>query len=243
MEEWVYRELYELEDRHWWFRGRRRFVWGLLRRAGVAAAPRILDAGCGTGRNMVEFGRLGEAEGVDFSEDAVAFCRERGLQRVRQARLEELPFADDSFDLLLATDVIEHVEDDRRALAELRRVAAPDARLVITVPAYNWLWSQHDDAHQHRRRYTMRRLRGSVSATGWEPVVSSYYYSAVLPAVAGVRALRKLRPRQNGRSDLALTPPWINRVLELPVRAEATLVERGGRLPAGVSVGMVCAAR
>jgi SAM-dependent methyltransferase len=240
MEDWVYRELYELEDRHWWFRGRRSVVWSLMRKAGLPTRPRILDAGCGTGRNLVEFGHLGEAEGVDFSSEAVAFCHRRGLHDVRQAPLEELPFSDGRFDLILATDVIEHLEDDRRALSELRRVAAPGARLIVTVPAYTWLWSPHDDTHHHRRRYTLRRLSAQADLAGWTPAVSSYYYSAILPAVAAIRAVRKLRPERIGRSDLALTPSALNRVLELPVQAEARLIERGVRLPAGVSVGMVC---
>jgi SAM-dependent methyltransferase len=242
MEHWRYRELYELEDRHWWFRGRRTIIWALLRRAGVAPSPRILDAGCGTGRNLVEFARLGEAEGVDFSEDAVAFCQRRGVQGVRRARLEELPFADRAFDLILATDVIEHLDDDREALAELRRVAATGARLVVTVPAYSWLWSQHDVSHHHRRRYTARRLREQVIAAGWVPVVGTYFFSAVLPAVAAVRTARKLRPDRNGHSDLEMMPSPLNRALELPARLEARLIERGARLPAGVSLGMVCKA-
>jgi SAM-dependent methyltransferase len=243
VEQWVYRELYELEDRHWWFRNRRRLVWGLLGRVGVPPSPRILDAGCGTGRNLIEFGPLGEAEGVDFSDEAVAFCHERGLHGVRKARLEELPFPERRFDLILATDVIEHLDDDRRALSELRRVAAPGARLIVTVPAYNWLWSRHDESHHHRRRYTMRRLRERVTATGWEPRASSYYYATLLPAVAAVRAVRKLPARGNGRSDLALTPAGLDRVMELPGRVEAALIERGFALPAGVSIGMACTVR
>jgi SAM-dependent methyltransferase len=243
VEQWVYRELYELEDRHWWFRNRRRLVWALLTRVGVPPSPRILDAGCGTGRNLVEFGPLGEAEGVDFSDDAVAFCHERGLRGVRNARVEELPFPDRRFDLILATDVIEHLDDDRRALSELRRVAAPAARLIITVPAYNWLWSRHDESHHHRRRYTLSRLRERVAAAGWEPRASSYYYTTLLPAVAAVRTVRKLGARGNGRSDLALTPARLNQVMELPGRVEATLIERGFPLPAGVSIGMACTVR
>jgi SAM-dependent methyltransferase len=243
VEQWVYRELYELEDRHWWFRNRRRLVWGLLGRVGVPPSPRILDAGCGTGRNLIEFGPLGEAEGVDFSDEAVAFCHERGLHGVRKARLEELPFPERRFDLILATDVIEHLDDDRRALSELRRVAAPGARLIVTVPAYNWLWSRHDESHHHRRRYTMRRLRERVTVTGWEPRASSYYYATLLPAVAAVRAVRKLPARGNGRSDLALTPAGLDRVMELPGRVEAALIERGFALPAGVSIGMACTVR
>jgi SAM-dependent methyltransferase len=243
LDDWRYRELYELEDRHWWFRGRRAVIWGLLRRAGLPPSPRILDAGCGSGRNLVEFGRLGEAEGVDASEDAVAYCRRRGLECVLRAPLDELPYDDGRFGLILATDVIEHLDDDRRALAELRRVAAAGARLVVTVPAYSWLWSEHDVSMHHRRRYTLRRLQARVAEAGWQPVVRSYFFSALLPAVAAVRTARRLAPGRRGRSDLTLAPAALGRALELPVRAEAKLIERGVRLPAGVSVGMVCTAR
>jgi SAM-dependent methyltransferase len=243
LEDWRYRELYELEDKHWWFRGRRTMIWAMLRRAGIGSSLRILDAGCGTGRNLVEFRGLGEAEGVDFSPEAVEFCRQRGLARVQRAPIEELPFEDGRFDLILATDVIEHLDDDRRALAELRRVAAAGAHLVVTVPAYQWLWSQHDESMHHRRRYTVRRLHQQVTASGWEPRVETYFYTGVLPAVAAVRTLGRMRSRESSSSDLALAPPVLNRLLELPTLCEARLVERGHRLPAGVSVGMVCAAR
>jgi SAM-dependent methyltransferase len=246
MEEWRYRELYELEDRHWWFRARRRVVWALLRRAGVPDHPRILDAGCGTGRNLVEFGGLGEAEGVDISPQAVEFCHRRGLPGVRQSVLERLPFEDGRFDLIIATDVIEHLDDPRAALAELRRVAAPGAKLVITVPAYTWLWSRHDDSLHHKRRYTAPRLAADVSAAGWRPDVRTYFFTALLPGVAAIRKLRRdgAGDGDDGDgSDMSLAPGRLGRLLELPSHAEARLIERGLRLPAGVSVGMVCTPR
>jgi SAM-dependent methyltransferase len=242
LDEWRYRELYEMEDHHWWFRGRRAVIWSLLRRAGLPPSPRILDAGCGTGRNLVEFGRLGEAEGVDASADAVAFCLRRGLHGVLRAPLHELPYEDGRFGLIIATDVIEHLDDDRGALAELRRVASTGARLVVTVPAYQWLWSEHDVSMHHCRRYTLRRLQSRVAEVGWRPIVRSYFFSVVLPVVAAVRTARRFAPARLRRSDLTLVPAALGRALELPVRAEAKLIERGVRLPAGVSVGMVCAA-
>jgi SAM-dependent methyltransferase len=242
LEDWRYREQFELEDRHWWFRARRAVIWSLLGRAGLPQSPRILDAGCGTGRNLLEFGRLGEAVGVDLFQQAVDFCRGRGIENVRQARVEELPFEPASFDLVLATDVIEHVDDDLSALRELHRVSADGARLVLTVPAYQWLWSPHDVSVHHRRRYTARRLRERVLATGWAPAVETYFFSTVLAPVALVRAIRKRRAAE-ARSDLAMPPAPLNRLLELTVRAEAKLIRRGLRLPAGVSVGMVCVPR
>lgn len=240
MERLAYAEMYEQEDVHWWFRGRRAIIWALLSHADLPPEPRILDAGCGTGRNLVEFGTLGPAEGVDPSADAVAFCQARGLRDVRQAGLEDLPFDAGRFDLLFACDVIEHVEDDASSLRELRRVAAPDAALLLTVPAYQWLWTDHDVQLRHFRRYTLPLLRRQVVAAGWQPVHATYFNSIMLPLVAPARLASRLSSRRGGRTDLDRTPALLNRVLEQPLRLEAAVIRRGGRLPAGVSVGMVC---
>ena len=157
-----------------------------------------------------------------------------------EKRLKNLPFADASFDLILATDVLEHLEDDRRVMRELRRVAAPGARLLATVPAYQWLWSQHDQAHHHFRRYTLRGLRDRLGAEGWEAVQWSYFNTVLLPPIAAVRTLARRRPPADGRPDLKLTPPTLNRMLLAPMKAEAAIIRRGARLPAGVSIGIVC---
>jgi SAM-dependent methyltransferase len=243
MEQWTYQEHFDMEDRHWWFRSRRHVIWALIRRAQPPPSPRILDAGCGTGRNLMEFGRLGPAEGVDRSAEAVGFCQRRGLEGVREGAIEQLPYEDGRFDLIFATDVLEHLADEGPALAELRRVAAPGARLIATVPAYRWLWGQHDSSWHHYRRYTRRTLNERVTAHGWAPIVSTYFYSTMLPPVAAVRTLQRLRSNGHGRSDLHLSPGALDRWLELPVRAEAKLIERGLSLPAGVSLGTVCAVR
>jgi SAM-dependent methyltransferase len=238
VEDAIYQQLYELEDGHWWFRGRRAVLWALMRRAGLPDGPRVLDAGCGTGRNLAEFGSLGTARGVDPSPAAIEFCRRRGLTGVTEAGIEALPFEDGAFDLILATDVLEHVERDDLAAAELRRVAAPGAVLVVTVPAYRWLWSQHDDSHHHLRRYTAGALRARLAAAGWRPVLLTYFNSLLLPPIALVRMLA--RRRAGSRTDYQLTGGLLNRLLELPLRAEAALIARGMRFPAGVSIGMVC---
>ena len=242
MEDAIYQQLYDLEDGHWWFRGRRAVLWALMRRAGLPDGPRVLDAGCGTGRNLAEFGALGTAHGVDPSPQAIDFCRRRGLTEVTAAGIEALPFDDGAFDLILATDVLEHIERDDLAAAELRRVAAPGALLVVTVPAYSWLWSQHDDSHHHLRRYTAPALRGRLVAAGWRPVLATYFNSLLLPPIALVRTLARRRAPRDGRTDYQLTAAPLNRLLELPMRAEATLIARGARFPAGVSIGMVCRA-
>jgi SAM-dependent methyltransferase len=241
----IYRQLYEMEDHHWWFRGRRAVIWALLGHAGVVSGPnggpplRVLDAGCGTGRNLQEFGALGEAVGVDASPTAVAFCHQHGLSGVREARLEELPFEDHAFGLVLAFDVIEHIEDDRAALRELYRVTGPRGQLVLTVPMYKRLWSHHDDAHQHVRRYRTRDLLLRLAESGWEPRFATHFNMVLLPAIALVRASQRGR-QQMERTDYELTPRWLNGALEVPLRAEAAAIRRGARFPAGVSIGIVC---
>jgi SAM-dependent methyltransferase len=245
LEQQAYREQFETEDAHWWFEGRRAVIWALLQCAGLATPGqglRILDAGCGTGRNLIEFGPLGDARGIDSSPEAIDFCRRRGVVGATEGRLEHLPFQDGAFDLILATDVLEHLEDDRSVMRELRRVAASGARLLATVPAYRWLWSQHDEAHHHFRRYTLRDLRERLRAQGWEAAEWSYFNTALLPPIAAVRTLGRRRPPTDGRPDLKLTPPALNRLLLAPMTAEAAMIRRGARLPAGVSIGLVCKA-
>ena len=231
----AYAELRAIEDRHWWFRGRRRLLWALLRRSGMPASPRILDAGCGTGANLAEFGRLGEAWGVDPAPEALAACRARGLENVEQATLGALPFADGSFDLLLATDVLEHVRDDGAALRELRRVAAPGALLLVTVPAHPRLWSAHDEALHHVRRYRRRELLERVRAAGWDVEVATWWNAVLLPPIAAARVLGR-----GAGTDHDRTPSWADRALEAPLRLEARLVARGADLPAGLSLALAC---
>jgi SAM-dependent methyltransferase len=226
----AYAEVRAVEDRHWWFRGRRRLLWALLRRTGgLPAGARVLDAGCGTGRNLVEFGGVG----VDPAPEAVAACRARGLTDVVRAPVEALPFPDGSFDVLLAADVLEHVGDDAAALRELRRVARPSARLLVTVPAHPRLWRAHAAAPHHRRRYRRAELLARVRAAGWEPVVATWWNAFLLPAIAVAR-------RRSRGADHARTPAWLDGVLALPLALEAWLIGRGVRLPAGVSLALAC---
>ena len=239
MEDTAYAEMYAQEDVHWWFRGRRAVIWSLLTHVTLPSPARVLDAGCGTGRNLAEFGRLGSIAGIDPSASAVAFCHERGFDAVEQAGIESLPFADDSFDLIFALDVLEHVEDDLGALRELRRAGDAGSVLLLTVPAYQWMWTEHDVQLHHVRRYTLRALRRQVIAGGFEPITWSYFNTFALPLVAAARLTERFSDR-SGQTDLDRTPAMLNRVLERPLHLEARLIERGVSLPAGVSIGMVC---
>ena len=241
MDEQIYDRLYQVEDRHWWFRGRRAVIRALLQQTPFARPVRVLDAGCGTGRNLSEFADLGSLSGVEPSASAVEFCHRRGLSNVTRASVEQLPFPDGSFDLVFAFDVLEHLDDDVAGMRELRRVTAAGGSLVATVPAYRWLWSQHDESHHHRRRYTRKQLLTNAGLAGWRPRFATYFNSILLPPIAAVRAFRR-GASDPDRTDYELTPGPIDSLLGGPMQLEARLIRRGVRLPAGVSIGMVCSA-
>src|SRR6185503_4295362 len=161
--------LYQVEDTHWWYVGRRRIIQSLVEKI-VATLntpePRILDVGCGTGANLKMLAAYGRAEGVDISPQAVEFCHERGLDSVKLGAAEDLPQENDSFELVTALDVIEHLDDDVAGLREMRRVLRRDGRVLLFVPAFMFLWGVQDDVSHHRRRYTLPSLLRRLKRQG-----------------------------------------------------------------------------
>jgi SAM-dependent methyltransferase len=224
-----------LDDRHWWYRGRRRIVRAVIDDARLPPRPRLLDAGSGSGRTLDELAAYGDAAGVELNPLGVEAARARGHLDVQCAPVEEIPHPDASFDLVTCLDVIEHTPDDVRSLAELRRVTRPAGALLLTVPAYPRLWSRHDEVNGHLRRYTRRTLRAAAGAAGWRVERMTSFNAAYLLPAALVRLATRASGDRRG-SDLALTPPALDAVLELPLRAEAALIRRGVPLPAGLSL-------
>jgi SAM-dependent methyltransferase len=230
-------QTHEVEDRHWWYRGRRTVLDGVIAGLSLPAGARILDAGCGSGRNMVELARYGTVTGVELSEPSVALARARNVGEVIAGSVLELPFAEDSFELAVSLDVIEHLEDDLGALRELRRTVAPGGALLLTVPAYQWLWSGHDVINHHHRRYTRRTLRDVAERAGWRQTRTTYFNSLLLPVAIMLRALDRLNTKTTESSlDLWVPPQPLNQLLERPLAMEAALIRRGGRIPAGLSL-------
>jgi SAM-dependent methyltransferase len=221
------------DDRHWWYRGRRRVLRASIDSLELASPCRILDAGCGSGRTLDELADYGDACGVDVSQAAVDATRSRGHQ-AHPGSVTALPFADATFDLVTCLDVVEHTPDDRRTLAELRRVTRPGGALLLTVPAHPMLWSAHDEANLHYRRYTRGSLHDAAVDTDWEIAANTYFNAALLAPATVVRLARRHAPK--GRSELSLTPPRLDRVLEWPSRAEAALLRSGVRVPFGLSL-------
>jgi SAM-dependent methyltransferase len=230
-------QTHQAEDRHWWYRGRRTVIENVIAGMRLPARARILDAGCGSGRNMVELIRHGTVTGIELSPTSVALARERDVGEVIEGSVLDMPFSADSFDLAASLDVIEHLEDDLAALRELRRTVAPGGSLLVTVPAYPWLWSGHDEINHHYRRYTRRSLQCVAEQAGWEQVRTTYFNSLLLPAAIILRVLDRFSRKTTESSlDLWVPPNPLNWLLERPLGLEAALIAHGGRIPAGLSL-------
>ena len=178
MEHHTYGIMNDVEDKHWWFVGRRAILESFLR--GVVeklkpagGSPKILDVGCGTGANLEMLAQFGQSEGVDVSDDALEFCKTKGL-KVHKGLAEELPFPDESFDLVTALDVVEHLDDDVAGLREMRRVLKSDGKTLIFVPAFMWLWGVQDDISNHRIRYTRRQIVERLEKAGFKVERATY---------------------------------------------------------------------
>jgi SAM-dependent methyltransferase len=230
-------QTHRAEDRHWWYQGRRTVLERAITRLGLPAHARILDAGCGSGRNMVELARLGAVTGVELSGTSVRLAREREAGEVVEGSVMDMPFDDASFDLTVSLDVIEHLEDDIGALRELRRVTKPGGALLVTVPAYQWLWSGHDEVNHHHRRYNRRTLLAAAQAGGWELESFTNFSSLTLPVAILLRALERFMPSTTKSSlDLWVPPAPLNWALRQPLNLEAAVIGRGGSIPAGLSL-------
>jgi SAM-dependent methyltransferase len=237
MEDAYERVTLAVEEAHWWYRGRRRVLRVALDSLDLPRDARLLDAGCGSGRNMVELRDFGAVSGLEPSAQSAAAAEARAIGPVAAAPIEAMPFGDASFDAATSLDVIEHIDDDRAALRELRRVVRPGGFLVLTVPAYQWLWSDHDERNQHRRRYSRSTLVSAARNAGWSPVWTSYFNALLLPVAVAARLVERVRRPAPGRpSEFERTGGVLNPLLEQPFRLEAALLRAGVRLPAGLSL-------
>jgi SAM-dependent methyltransferase len=237
MDPHTYQILYDYEANHWWLSTRRQMVLDWIEQTYRNRTDlRILDAGCGTGLMIQEMRCYGSVVGVDLSEQALHFCRLRGLDDVQMASVTELPFADDSFDVVTAVDIIEHIDDDVAALAECRRVLRPGGRLYIFVPAHRWLWSLQDEISGHQRRYTSSGLRKAAARARLRIERQSYVSTFLFPVIVlGRQWLRVLRRIKEVRTENDLHPGWSNGLLAGVFHAEIPLLRRTN-LPFGASI-------
>ena len=256
MQQHTYAIMDEVEGSHWWFVGRRAILESFLKqiasrfesrlqaatagegpaKAGTQNAIRILDVGCGTGANLEMLAQFGEAEGVDVSDDALEFCRLKGLN-AQKGLAEKLPFADETFELTTALDVVEHLDDDIAGLKEMFRVTKRGGYSLIFVPAFMWLWGVQDDVSNHRIRYTRRQIVERLEKAGYIVDRATYAnWTFLAPIFAGRTLMRVTGIRPESENNVNISA--LNGVFGKLFSAERFWL-RSFNFPVGVSIVIV----
>ena len=236
MDDHIYHLYHQEEDSWWWGVGRRALIRSLWRRYGSPShKPTILEIGCGTGAMLTELGHLGAAYGLDVAPLAVRYCRERGIDSVCLGDAQALPYGDERFDLVVAIDVLEHLDDDAGALREILRVCRRGGTFIGTVPAFQFLWSGRDIQLHHRRRYTLGEIKAKITGAGFRVAKASYLNLPFFPVVfLLLHAGQFSATGYNLKMDYALIPAAANRLVGRLVEYEAQLVAHVN-LPLGTS--------
>lgn len=243
MERIVYEQMAALDQRHWWFRGRREVIAEIFRRV-VRPAPgaRILEIGCGTGHNLPILSRFGEVDAVELDDSARVIAEKRLGRGVIGAALPDLDgLPDRKWDVIATFDVIEHIEDDAAALASISTRLKAGGKVAITVPAHQWMWSEHDVINHHRRRYSKRSLRQLIDGSSLQLDAIGYFNSLLFP-VAIARRLAVKRRRSDAQAELEMPAAPLNSLLERTFAFERHLVGRLP-LPPGLSLFAVASAK
>ncbi|NNE97816.1 MAG: class I SAM-dependent methyltransferase [Pyrinomonadaceae bacterium] len=242
MQEHTYAIMNRVEDSHWWFVGRRAILESFMERItndlrlkiqDSKSKAKILDVGCGTGANLEMLASFGEAEGVDVSDEALEFCRGKGLN-VHKGLAEELPFEDESFDIATALDVIEHLDDDVAGLKEMHRVLKKGGKTLVFVPAFMWLWGVQDDISNHRIRYTKKQIVGRLEKAGFQVERATYANITFFAPILAGRTLMKLtgiKPESENNLNISA----LNGVFGKVFAGERHWLKRAN-LPIGVSI-------
>jgi methionine biosynthesis protein MetW len=228
---------HRVEDSHWWFAGRRDMIMRLLRVFSKQSA--ILEVGCSSGplQQLLQNAGYTHVQGIELSEQGVAACHARGFTSVQQMDAAHTTFANEQFDCIVSSDVLEHIEQEAVALQEWNRILKPGGTLVIFVPAYMLLWSHHDTVNLHHRRYTRASLVKSLTQAGFTIQKASYWNTTLLVPVAIVRLLQRVLPQKtvSEHGEMKPTATWINTCLLTLFTWENRLLQIMN-FPAGVSV-------
>lgn len=230
--------MYQVEDRHWWYRGMETITRAMLERWIHAPTPRILDAGCGTGAAMTTYlAEYGQVTGVDLFPQALEFCRKRNAPRLARASVLNLPFASASFELVTSFDVLYEraVASEVTALSEFLRVLTPNGRLLLRLPAYDWLRGQHDKNVHTNHRYTKKLVKELLEQSGFIVEHLSYANTWLFPLAAIKRLSERIFPPKDNQSDLALNAGVFNNIFKFILASEAPFAAHIG-LPYGLSV-------
>ena len=251
MEQSVYRQFAELENEHWWFRGRRKVYMGLLAASlgsdmGGDARGRALDLGCGLGGFIPSLKSLGfEVFAADMDFDSLAFCQQRGFEHCSEVDCYQLPYANDSFELVTLFDVAEHIEQDAVMLAEVSRVLKPGGRVMLSVPAYQFLYANNDRIAQHYRRYTRAKISQLLTDAGLtverNTHTNVFLSPLIIPAVLVLKAVEALflKRKSTDHTNLSLRMPAVINTILYRVFAAELFLSRRVNLPFGHSIAAI----
>lgn len=237
MQGYLYKDLYNLEETHWWHNSKRRIVVNRIQYYFKGEQSKILDVGCGTGKNLEQFKKIGEIYGLDGSKKAIEFCKKRGLENVRLGKAENMPFKTNSFDVITLLDVLEHTNDNK-TLQEAYRVLKKNGILVITVPAFSWLWSDWDKVLHHKRRYNKKDITDILNKNNFTVVYATYLYSfLVLPALI-IRRIKGLFKKREYSSDFRLSNNLLNWLMNFITKIEFQIAQNIP-IPTGTTILLV----
>lgn len=235
MQDNLYDEMYQLEEKHWWFKSKRKIILELINQELSGTENEILDCGCGCGCLLKYLKIYGNVKGIDYSARALAYSKKNfDGDLVQSDLLKKVELPDESVDLAIALDVIEHLEDDELGLKNIRRVLKTNGKLLVTVPAFKQLWSYHDVEHMHKRRYTIKQLERVLKKSGYSIAYISYYnFWLFLP----IYVARKIKNKINDcESDASMPSPFVNFLLEKIFSTETFLCRHRVKMPVGVSI-------
>lgn len=236
MDRIVYDRMAAHDSTHWWYRARRDILADYLTREGnLPDHARILEIGCGTGHNLPMLASFGTVEAIEIDPAARDIASLRLGRAVSDAPLPILPGVErGAYDLIAVLDVVEHIEDDVAALKAMAACLKPGGKILITVPAHQWLWSAHDVVNHHHRRYSKATLKAAIAKAGLEPRKLGYFNSLLFPLAAGARLLGRITGRED--SDDSPPPKHVNSLFEAIFRMERHLV---GRVPMSLGVSII----
>lgn len=237
MEKHLYKEHFELEKKHWWFISKNKIIMSFVRKnLPRKSNPKILDAGCGPGPMLNDLSKLGSLSAMDYSQDAIEFCKTKNTCDLRQGSFpDNVPFEKNQFDLIVCLDVIEHIDDDRNSVKALHDLLVNDGKMIITVPALMCLWSRWDDLNAHKRRYNIQNFKEVLSVNNFEIEKISYYNSFLFPIVFVVRWFNETFNKNSKSSDTDMPSPLANYILTKIFSFEEVVL-RYSNFPIGVSL-------
>jgi SAM-dependent methyltransferase len=233
----AYLEMAETEAEHWWFKGRRDVLLAVLQQLALPAGARVLEVGSGTGGNLSMLEQFGAVHGLEMDATARMLTDRKtgGRFDIRAGRCpDEIPFQNQRFDLICFFDCLEHIADDAGSLQQMRRLLAPGGAIIITVPAYQWLWSSHDVFLHHYRRYSRASLEQCARAAGYTVARSTYFNTLLFPVAVAARWLDRLMQRARSTGD-AIPPRAVNSLLYQILSSESHWLS-GRSLPFGMSL-------